>query len=83
MKKFLRFGAVLVAFVLIGCSMRYDVTLRRGSVITSKGKPKLDARGFYTFMDVEGHTNRIHQDAIKQIAPTSDRGSKESFFNPK
>jgi hypothetical protein len=74
---------VLLAAVLLstGCfSRRYDVTLRSGNVITSKGKPRLDEHGQYVFKDVEGKEQRVNASRVSQIAPHERHPEKKSYF---
>jgi hypothetical protein len=76
---------LLLSLVLTGCSSLYDVTLRSGNVTTSRGKPKLNERGYYEFTDVAGTHREIHQGQVRAIAPhasTEDRKNKIGFFNP-
>jgi hypothetical protein len=69
-----------------GCATRYDMTLTNGAVITSKGKPHLNAdKNMYIFRDVTGRTNAIPAANISQIAPqsmASDDTTTTKKFNP-
>jgi hypothetical protein len=77
-------AAGTLALILCGCVNRYDITLRSGNVTTSKGKPRLNERGYYVFTDVEGNEQELYQGQIREIAPHSDKANKKNkaaFFN--
>ncbi len=66
-----------------GCANRYDITLRSGNMITTKGKPKEDGRGYYTYTDIDGATKRVSAGQVRQIAPHVDpKRDKSNFFSP-
>jgi hypothetical protein len=72
----------LAAGALAGCAVRYDVVTARDTY-TARGKPKLDANGFYTFKDTDGQTNRVHKGLVRSIAPhenSSANKNKADFF---
>ncbi|MEI7729320.1 MAG: YgdI/YgdR family lipoprotein [Verrucomicrobiota bacterium] len=56
--------------LLAGCMTRYNVTLSNGTVITAKGKPKLDEQsGRYVFTDATGKQVAVSAMRVKEIAP--------------
>ena len=80
MKKLLLLA--LAAGALAGCAVRYDVVTSRDTY-TAKGKPKLDANGYYVFKDTDGQTNRIHKGLVRSIAPhesSAHKKDKADFF---
>ena len=70
---------VLLLLLLAGCSFRYDIVLSNGSQITAMGRPKLDARGYYTFKDATGRELRIHQAQIRSLEPHEEKADKDKF----
>lgn len=67
-----------LALVLVcaGCATRYDMTLSNGSVITARGKPRVDEqRHLIFFTDANGQTNVIPQFRVTQIEPHSMAGT--------
>jgi hypothetical protein len=66
--------ALLLLFVSLlgtaGCTQRYAVTLNRGTMLYSKGKPRLDkASNCYVFTDVSGRQCVVPSASIREIAP--------------
>jgi hypothetical protein len=83
MKKYYLVCLLLIGGLLSGCANRYDITLRSGNVITTKGKPQDDGRGYYTYTDIDGVTKRVSAGQVRQIAPhTNSRNDKSNFFAP-
>jgi len=71
-------SVVLLLVVCAGCATRYDMKLSNGSVITARGKPRIDEQRhliFYT--DANGQTNVIPQFRVSQIEPHSMSGSSK------
>ena len=63
---------LLFAAVLCGCSSTYDIRLSDSSVVTSKGKPKLDQQhNRWIFVDGFGHTNTIPAGRVVEVTPQS------------
>lgn len=63
---------LLGALICSGCATRYDMKLTNGTVITSKGKPKVDSQHhIITFIDAKGQTNVIPEFKVVEIAPHS------------
>ena len=78
MKKIISILA-LAAVVCTGCATRYSITLNNGDVITSRGKPKHDERGYYFYKDANGQTNVIPAGRVREISPASmaDKGGTQ------
>jgi ABC-type Fe3+-hydroxamate transport system substrate-binding protein len=69
---------ILGAALATGCASHYNVRLANGTVITSKGKPKLDkTSGAYVFTDAMGRPVSIPAGRVREISPAS---SSESSF---
>ena len=68
--------------LLTGCTSLYNVTFSHGSVITAKGRPKLDpVTDTYSFTDTAGRRYKVPALTVRQIAPASD--SPESSNLPR
>jgi hypothetical protein len=66
MKKLLLF-ALLGAGLDLGCVSRYNITLSSGTVVTAKGRPKLDKDGFYHYKDATGKEVVIPSIRVRKI----------------
>jgi hypothetical protein len=55
------------AMLLGGCAQRYAITLNNGATLMSRGRPKLDDRGFYVFKDATGREQRVSELRVIQI----------------
>ncbi|HXG47491.1 MAG TPA: YgdI/YgdR family lipoprotein [Methylomirabilota bacterium] len=68
-----RFVALLTLLAILlgaGCSHRYKMTLTNGNVITTRGKPKLDAEsGAFRYKDVHGKPGIIPSFRVREIEP--------------
>src|SRR5579872_4574476 len=74
---------LLTLLVCAGCANHYDITLSNGTVITAKGKPRLDEkRHIFFFTDANGKTNVIPEFRVTQIAPQSMAGDDSKKFDP-
>jgi hypothetical protein len=61
------------AGLLSGCTSLYNVTFTHGSVLTVKGRPKLDpATDTYSFSDVAGRRYKVPALTVRQIEPASE-----------
>ena len=73
---------LLLPGVCAGCVSRYNVTLSNGMVITSKGKPRLNAdKNTFIFRDVSGQTNFVPAGNVSQISPASSGNDSPTKFN--
>jgi hypothetical protein len=70
---------LLVALVCAGCSTRYSIILNNGDVITSRGKPQYNEKGYYLYKDMDGQTNVIFASRVREVAPSSmaDKGGTQ------
>jgi hypothetical protein len=63
-----------------GCATHYDMRLTNGSIITSKGKPRVDSKQHLIFFkDASGRTNVIPEFKVTEIAPHSTMKSENQF----
>jgi hypothetical protein len=55
-----------------GCATHYDVVLNNGTLLLSKGKPRLDkATQCWVFTDIQGRQMAVPSIRIREIAPAS------------
>ena len=67
-------GLLALSLLLLagGCATRYDVVLNNGTLLLSKGKPRLDkATQSWVFTDIQGRQMAIPSIRIREIAPAS------------
>lgn len=66
-----RWPLILVCLLgLAGCSSEYLVQTTDGQMLTSDGKPELNAdTGMLEFEDSEGREQRIPESQVKQVMP--------------
>jgi hypothetical protein len=76
------FAVALIAFALIGCRTRYDITLFNGNKITGVGKPVLDnSTGQYRFKTADGREGAVSAARVRVIEPHGD-SSASKFASP-
>lgn len=76
---------LMAVLACAGCATRYDMKLTDGSIISSKGKPRVDAnRHVIYFKDGMGRTNSIPEFRVVEIAPHSQmvKDDEVKQFNP-
>ena len=60
--------AVSMTFLAACSSPEYIISTTDGTMIPTKGKPKLDEEtGMYSYKDAEGRTTSIKKDDVKQV----------------
>jgi hypothetical protein len=67
-------GLLSLSLLLLaaGCATRYDVVLNNGTLLLSKGKPRLDkATQCWVFTDIRGRQMAVPSIRIREIAPAS------------
>lgn len=76
---------VFTCLVCVGCAVRYDIRLSNGTIITAKGKPRIDETNHVVFFkDAYGHSNSIPEFRVSEIAPHTTMSEEDSpkKFNP-
>ena len=73
---------LLAGLVLLsGCASRYNIRLTNGTVVTSKGKPKLNEEGSaYKFTDLKGEKVTLPAGRVREIYPASEGSSSSTQF---
>jgi hypothetical protein len=63
-----------------GCARRYRITLNNGSMIDTKGKPKLDRTGtVYHYKNVLNQEGTVPAFKVNEIAPRSMSSQPHSY----
>ncbi|HZV35485.1 MAG TPA: YgdI/YgdR family lipoprotein [Verrucomicrobiae bacterium] len=76
---------LMAALACAGCATRYDMKLTDGSIISSKGKPRVDpTQHVIYFKDALGRTNSIPEFRVVELAPHSQmvKDTEVKQFNP-
>jgi hypothetical protein len=76
-----RLVALLAAIFLAGCAQHYVITLRNGTRITTRSKPRLQ-RGNYVFKDADGKLMYVPDVRVSEIAPASMVKEEKELFKP-
>lgn len=83
--KLLSFIFLVVLLACAGCASRYDMKLTDGTIISTRGKPHVDAtRHVIYFKDAMGRTNAIPEFRVVEVAPHSAmvKDDETKKFNP-
>ena len=76
---------LFACLVCAGCAVRYDMRLTNGTIITARGKPRVDEKNHVIFFkDANGQSNAIPEFRVAEIAPHTTMSSEDEpkKFNP-
>ena len=76
---------LFVCFICAGCAVRYDMRLSNGTIITARGKPRVDEKNHMIyFKDAHGQSNAIPEFRVTEIAPHTTMSAEDEpqKFNP-